>query len=71
MMGNLQQPLTQLSEAVRIRETSEQRAKTVWKDIVYRNLEDRHLLVLSLEEKALKAAFEAADSAIEAALREL
>jgi hypothetical protein len=71
MTGNLQRPLAQLSQTVKIRETSEQKAKAVWKDVVYRDLEDRLLLVLSVEEKALKVALERADSAIDAALRRL
>lgn len=70
-MGYLERPLVQLSEVVRVRQTSENQAKILWRDVVYTYLEDRHLRVLSVEEEALRATLQNAESAISSALNNL
>ena len=70
-MGYLERPLVQLSEVVRVRQTSENQAKILWRDVVYTYLEDRHLRVLSVEEEALRVTLQNAESAISSALNNL
>ncbi|MET4619849.1 hypothetical protein ABIE18_001285 [Arthrobacter sp. 2762] len=70
-MGYLERPLVQLSEVARVRQTSENQAKILWRDVVYTYLEDRHLRVLSVEEEALRVTLQNAESAISSALNSL
>ncbi|RKR76285.1 hypothetical protein [Frondihabitans australicus] len=70
-MANIDEGIRDLRQAMDRRVAAESRASGLWRDVVYRRLQDRMLTPLQVEDLALLRTLTDADAEISRLLREL